>query len=160
MIIFIVFPAGFFLVYNNPRLDNLEVVLSQIGLLFVFDFAIRFESNMNSKPTKTLVTVAAFTSLAFLVAVQTEVKLNVTLLIVIVLIGYSILRQNIGKSLRSVLLLVHLGLCVFLIGAAIWANPFRALLMPYLIYVALHETFLGDNRNPSKLIFGAVCLSI
>ena len=160
MITFIVLPAGLFLVYNNPRLDNLEVVFSQIGLLLVFDLVIRFESNMNSKPIKSLVTVAAFTSLAFLVAGQTEVKLNLILLIVIVLIGYSILRQNIGKSLRSVLLLVHLGLCVCLIGAAIWVNPFRALLMPYLVYVALHGTFLGDNRNPSKLIFGAVCLSI
>ncbi|CAM8619711.1 hypothetical protein MCEMSE18_00031 [Candidatus Planktophila versatilis] len=153
-------PALVFLAFNHPALDNLGVAYSQVGLLFIFDLVIRIESEEKSKLAEALPIIIALTSLTCLFVFQTDAKSLLTLMMVIVATGYLVLRQNIGKSLRSVLLLVHLSLFVCFIGASVIANPYRALLIPYLIYVALYETFLGDNRNPSKLAFGAVCLAI
>jgi len=156
----ITIPALVFLTLNHPKLDNLEVAYSQIGILFIFDLVIRIESEEKSKPVKALTIMIALTSLTILFTGQTDARSLLTLMMVIVAIGYLVPKRNIGKSLRNVLLLVHLSLLACFIGASVIANPYKALLIPYLIYVSLFETLLGDNRNPSKLAFGAVCLAI
>lgn len=153
-------PALGFFVYNDLNSKNLLPVISQIILLFTFDILIRIEALQKSRMLLSVSRIVALSSILLITVRQTEARLSLTLVGVIVIIGYALLRQEISSSLRNFLVLGYLILFATIIVASVITNPFRALLIPYLVYVALYETLFGDNRNPSKIAFGAPCLAI
>ena len=156
----ITIPAIVFLVLNDFKQSELRVMLSQIFLLFMSDLVIRLETTRYYKFLPVLTKSIAIFGLGIVLALNVEHRWILLTLISILMIGYMLLRQQIGSSLRNVLVLAFIGLFVAYIAAAIVVNPLRALLIPYVAYIALYETFFGDNRNPSKLAFGVVCLAI
>jgi hypothetical protein len=153
-------PAIVFLMINDFKQYELRDMFSQIFLLLMSDLVIRLESTRNSKFLVTITKFISIFGLGVILALNIERKWILLAFISILIVGYVLLRQQISSSLRNVLVLVFIGLFFAYIVAAIVVNPLRALLIPYVAYIALYETFFGDNRNPSKLAFGVVCLAI
>ena len=156
----ITIPAIVFLVINDFKQGELRVILSQIFLLLMSDLVIRLETTRDSKFLTVLTKSIAIFGLGIILALNVERRWILLIFISILMIGYMLLRQQISSSLRNVLVLAFIGLFVAYFASAIAVNPLRALLIPYIAYIALYETFFGDNRNPSKLAFGVVCLAI
>lgn len=153
-------PAIIFLAVNDFRHSELRVMLSQIFLLLMLDLVIRLETTRDSKYLTTIAKLIAILGLGIILTLNVERRWILLTFTSILIIGYTLLRKQISVSLRNILVLTFIGLFVAYIAAAIVANPFRALLIPYIAYIALYETFFGDNHNPSKLAFGVVCLAI
>jgi hypothetical protein len=153
-------PAIIFLVINDSRQSELRVMLSQIFLLLMSDLVIRLESIRDSEFLTVLSKSIAIFGLGIVLTLNVERRWILLTFISILMTGYILLRHQISSSLRNVLLLAFIALLIVYIAAAIAVNPLRALLIPYIAYIALHETFFGDSRNPSKLAFGVVCLAI
>lgn len=159
LIISIVIPALGFFVLSKSEISDLPVVITQIALLYSFDFAIRFQSFGNSRIKAAAVQLTPI--IGFLIFEINSQRLPANYLIEIVVVtGYVLLRRNIPSSSRNTLFLLFLVLFVTYTVFQILSSPLRLLLTPYLIFIALHETLFGDNRNPSKLAFGSVCLLI
>lgn len=156
----ITIPAIVFLVINDFKHIELRVMLSQIFLLFMSDLVIRLETTRYSPLLAVLTKSIAMLALGIVLLLNVEHRWILLTLISILMIGCMLLRQQISSSLRNVLVLAFIGLFVAYVGAAIVVNPLRALLIPYVAYIAMYETFFGHNRNPSKLAFGVVCLAI
>ena len=153
-------PAILFLSLNDFKNSDFIAALVQIAVLLIFDLANRLENNRGSKLLTAVTQLVSFASLGLAVAVKTEHEWLLFLFIFIVINGYLLLRQNVNSSLQNFLVVIYILLFIAYLVAAVFINPLRILLIPYVAYIALYETLVGDNRNPSKLAFGVVCLTI
>ncbi len=156
----IMIPALGFLMLNKSEFENRQALFSQIALFYLFDLTIRFESLGNSNFKAPVVNLLRI--MCFLLIAKTNIDRpsTETLIEITLIIGYVILRQKMTSSKRNILFLLFLLLFVIYIVVSIAASPLKILLVPYLIYVAFYEALFGDNRNPSKLAIGSICLAI
>lgn len=156
----VAFPSIAFLALDKPDMNNFQVALSQVSLLYIFDTLIRVESNHFSKLFINIARLFAVVSSLGILLFRTENHLPTILMSIIVILGYFLLYQRITSSLRNLLVLFCSGLLIALVVAAVITNPLKLLLVPYLVYISIYEILFGDNRNPAKIAFGAVCLTI
>jgi hypothetical protein len=98
--------------------------------------------------------------LGFIVVLNTENRLLLLIFVSIVVVGYLLQHKYTSSAFRNFSVLVLIGLFISYMVLAIIANPSRILMVPYVAYIALYETLFGENRNPSKIAFGLVCLTI
>lgn len=160
LILGVAVPIAMFLFRDAAGGNGVNSALSQIALILLFDLLIRVESEQKYGLYSAVSKVIALMGLIVINVLQENNQVSVILISLIVVNGYVILRSGITSSVRNILVLSYLLLFTILIVIAIVANPYRLLLLPYVIYVAIYETLFGDNRNPTKLTFGAVCLTI
>ncbi len=153
-------PSIVFLFINSVSTSNVQTALSQIAIMFLFDVAIRVESRHKGKFWLSGSRTVTFIGFILIFALLETVQISVILMGVIVVISRIILSSKITSSIRNILVLTFLAMFLVLIVMSILVNPYKLLLLPYLMYIAIYETLFGDNRNPAKLAFGAVCLAI
>jgi hypothetical protein len=155
----VVTPTIIFLALNDPSRQKFHLALSQLSLLLAFDILIRIETHRVSKYFIGIGRLAA-ALITFLNLVLAKGNLfSVTLSATIAILGYLIVELECRATLMNLLTLLHLGLSLLLVGALFLSTPLSLLLIPYLSFIAFHEILFGDNRNPSKIIYGVICLS-
>jgi hypothetical protein len=153
-------PTILFLMLSDSLKSNISATLFSVILLFAFDFLIRLESSRRSRTLIVFTQIVSLIILGFIVVLNTENRLLLLIFVSIVVVGYLLQLKYTSSSFRNFSVLVLIGLFISYMVLATIANPLRILLVPYVAYIALHETLFGENRNPSKIAFGLVCLTI
>ena len=151
-------PALCLLALNDSIDGNILLTISQTTLLLVFDILIRLETFRVSKFTIAVARGTAFLIAILILNVSATNLLSISMMAVIVTLGYVLLKVDGSSPLLNLLFLLQLGLMILLVCTLLISDPIKLLLLPYLIYISIYEIFFGSNRNPGKLAFGVVCL--
>lgn len=153
-------PGIVFSVLFESDSKNIMGILSQLVILLSFDFGIRFQLELRSSLRNVATFLTLIGGLTVALVMIDKVNFSAVMTALISVVSFITLQKKISASLKNVMVLIYLGLLLTLVTLLIVGNPLKLLLLPYFIYVAIYETLFGNNRNPAKLAFGVICLTI
>ena len=153
-------PALGFLLSSHSSVGDRNQLFCQIILLFLSDLLIRHESGRTSRILLGFSKIIIVIVLGVTTTLPMEHKIQYLFFILVLASGYLLHRQQINASLRSFFTLVFIALFLSYLVTSLIFNPIRILLIPYVLLLSIYQILFGDNRNPSKIMFGAPCLTI